>query len=234
MKKAIFLLLLLFGAMFVYGCGEENPDEKQPVLNIEETEISMLVGETYVFNLDVDILMESSDSSIVSVNETEKKMVAQGIGEVTVTIYYFYDESISKTVTVTVSKAQGGSADAIVSWLEEEFVSEGYNKAVLPTTHPDFGGVIKWETESDLINLTNGTLEMGDNDQTIVLKYTVTLNGEVKTGELEYIIIGFNMLDMRDKFISQAPTLKLNKDIKFTTSFPDFGGTTVTWKSSNE
>ena len=113
MKKLLFCFLLaIFGFCFV-ACNEKeddnNDDNNQvqaPVLNITETSIDLKVGETFTFNVDIDVLMESSKASVVTVNEATKTITAVGAGEATVTVYALADTTVSKSITVKVTEKE--------------------------------------------------------------------------------------------------------------------------------
>lgn len=138
MKKIFAIFTLALFALFIYGCdrgggntpggdtpggdtpGGETPEK--PVISINETELSLTVGDTYTFTVDIDILMESSSRSVVTVNESTKTITAVGAGTSTVTIYALEDTTVSKTITVTVvSNNQSGNEDP------------GNNDLIIPT-----------------------------------------------------------------------------------------------------
>ena len=106
MKKifAIFILAI-FGFCF-FGCDQKQPADKKdpvkPVLAITETSKELKVGDTYTFEVEIQILMESSNNSVVTCNESAKTITAVGAGEATITIYALEDTTVFKTVTVTV------------------------------------------------------------------------------------------------------------------------------------
>lgn len=106
MKKifAIFMLAIL-GFCFI-GCDQQGTDDKKepdkPVLAITETTLTLEVGDTHTFNVDIEVLMESSSRSVVSVNEATKTITAVSAGEATITIYALSDTTVFKTISVTV------------------------------------------------------------------------------------------------------------------------------------
>lgn len=235
MKKIILSLFLFLAFGFVMACDENGgkKDEK-PVINITETSLTLSVGETYTFEIDIEILMQSSSKNVVSVNETEKSITALKEGEAVITIYALQDTTVTKTVNVTVSEeTSSDTINQIVKYVKEEVGTEGEDRIKLPTTHPQLGGTITWVCDSDIINVQKGTCQVDDNDQTANLTYTINLNGETKTGVIEYTIIGFNMIDAASAFINQIKGSKISGDLKLETEFDDCGGTTVVWASSN-
>ena len=110
MKKifAIFMLAILGFSFF--GCDQPNTDDKKdpekPVLAITDTALTLEVGATYTFNVEIDILMESSSKSVVSCNETTKTITALSAGEATITIYALSDTTVFKTISVTVESPE--------------------------------------------------------------------------------------------------------------------------------
>lgn len=110
MKKiyAIFMLAIL-GFCFI-GCDAQKDDDKKnpekPVIAIDKTTLTLEVDETYTFNVDIDILLVTSNRSVVTVDEATKTITAVGEGEATVTIYALSDTSVFKTVSVIVEAGE--------------------------------------------------------------------------------------------------------------------------------
>ncbi len=121
MKKIFAIFMLAIVGFCVFGCNgnEEDPVVPvKPVISIEETTLTLEVGDTHTFNVDINILMESSSNSVVSCDEATKTITARAAGEATVTIYALEDTTVFKTITVTVESGEGGTPTAI------EIVSE--------------------------------------------------------------------------------------------------------------
>ena len=118
MKKIFAFFMIAVLGFTCLACNEETPDPNEndgdnsiPTLAITETSLSLEIGETYTFNVDIEILMQSSNSSVVSTNESAKTVTANSVGEATVTIYALEDTTVSKSIVVTVTDPnanQGG------------------------------------------------------------------------------------------------------------------------------
>ena len=235
MKKIILGLFLFLGLGFFIACDELVNDDKndKPVINIEVTSLTLDVGETYTFEVDIDILMQTSSKSVVTVDETEKSITAVKEGEAVITIYALTDTTVSKTINVIVGEGNAEGINAIVKYVKETVGVEGEDRIKLPTSHPELGGTISWTCDSTAVNVEKGICAVEDNDQVVTLNYNISYNGDTKTGSIEYTIIGFNMIDAASSFINQIKGSKISGDLDLETSFTDCGGTTVTWTSSN-
>lgn len=235
MKKVILSLFLILGLSFIIACDEtgSKKDDDKPVINITETTLTIGVGETYTFDIDFEILLQTSSKSTVAVNETEKSITGVKEGTADITIYAQSDTTVFKTITVTVGEVNLEGINAIDSYVKETIGTEGEDRIKLPTTHPELGGTITWECDSTVIKIDKGICDVADNDQIVTLTYTIDFDGETKTGSIEYTIIGFNMIDAASAFINQIKGSKISGDLNLKTSFNNCGGTTVTWSSSD-
>ena len=243
MKKIILLFLLVFGLSFVVACNDQSTNDNNDnnnnnddnnvteTLEITETDLTLNVGEKYTFNVNVEVIISSSDQAVVSVNN--KTITALEGGNAIVTIKLKSNEEVKKDVNVTVNKPVGTVED-VEEWLKNNFLTEGTEKISFPKTHPDLGGTISWTCDSELVNMSNGNVEIGDYDEVITLNYQIELGEKTVKGSINYTIIGFYMQDARDAFINQIKSFKISGDVTLKTTFSDCGGTTVTWSSSNE
>ena len=184
MKKIILLFLLVFGLSFVVACNDQSTNDNNDnnnnnddnnvteTLEITETDLTLNVGEKYTFNVNVEVIISSSDQAVVSVNN--KTITALEGGNAIVTIKLKSNEEVKKDVNVTVNKPVGTVED-VEEWLKNNFLTEGTEKISFPKTHPDLGGTISWTCDSELVNMSNGNVEIGDYDEVITLNYQIEL-----------------------------------------------------------
>lgn len=237
MKKIIFSLFVFLCLGFVVACdyntNNNNNNNNKPVINLTETSVELSVGETYTFDIEIDILMETSSRSVVTVDEATKTITAVSDGEATITIYALSDTTVSKTVNVVVGEGSSTGISAIVKYVKEYVGTEGEDRIKLPSSHPDLGGSITWTCDSSAIDVEKGICNVADDDQVVTLTYSINYDGQVKSGDISYTIIGFNMVDAATAFINQIKGSKISGDLNLKTEFSNCGGTTVTWTSSD-
>ena len=108
MIKKIFMFSLLLASAFIFiGCDDkevvENGDEETKDVLKDLTDISLVEGDIYTFDLAEDLILSSNKISVVTVDDATKSIVAVGEGSATVTVYLLSDTSISKEINVTVT-----------------------------------------------------------------------------------------------------------------------------------
>ncbi len=238
MKKFSLILLLIFSLFLFIGCNDKEDDgnETEDVLDILVNNITLKVDEEYEFYTTKNVNISSSDESIVLVNQDTLTIKGVSAGTATILITLKDNENVSHSVEVIVKKEETNEdkIEIVKKWLTETVVSDGRDVISLPTTHPTIGGKITWSTTSDLVDLDRGRLEMGEEDEIVDLNYELTLGGKTDNGTIAYTIIGFVSLDAKALFDNQFSTFKIKEDMDLITQFSDFGGTTITWESSNE
>ena len=97
--KKVFYLFLLFCLMFSISCKENKIKE---TLEITETDITLYEEESYIFNVNVKVVLETSNSDIVLIEGT--KITALNEGEAIITIKLESDETVYKDVVIKVIK----------------------------------------------------------------------------------------------------------------------------------
>ena len=108
MIKKIFMFSLLLASAFIFiGCDDkevvENGDDETKDVLKDLTDISLVEGDIYTFDLSEDLILSSNKISVVTVDDATKSIVAVGEGSATVTVYLLSDTSISKEINVTVT-----------------------------------------------------------------------------------------------------------------------------------
>jgi len=103
MKKLLFLLLVVLSLSFIVACNEDNPDDNsKETLEITETSITLDEGESYTFNVSVNVILNSSNNEVLEVSGKTVTALKEGVAVVTIKLES--DEAVSKEVTVTVVK----------------------------------------------------------------------------------------------------------------------------------
>ncbi|MFA5471153.1 MAG: Ig-like domain-containing protein [Acholeplasmataceae bacterium] len=197
--------------------------EKSVTLSVEQTEITLMVGEseqiTYTSN--EDVIFESSDDNILTVDD-EGQILAISDGEAVVTITSTVDDSLFEEVTVTVRKIieLEVTKDSYELWI-------GKTETIPYTSNDD----VHFEVEDDTIasvsasgvitGLSNGmtTIEViSSYDETVKEMVTVRVYNDAET----IIITGQNTVNVNT-------TTSLNAEVG-----PDDAYEYVTWSSSDE
>ena len=208
MKKIFAIFMMAILGFYLVGCnttgngGGENPgggteQPEKPVIAIDETSISLKVGESYTFNVTIDILFETSSRSIVSVNENTKTITAVSAGQATITIYAATDTSVFKNLVVTVTSDEtntGGEEEITPTAIQiESKKTKMYLDDVLElsfkVTPENASTDVKWTTgQKTIINLSEDGVVTPLRAGTAKIKVVSTLDPTVSaTIEIEII-----------------------------------------------
>lgn len=98
-KKILnIIVIFVISIIFITGCGTKK-------IELNQTQLSLQKGESYQLTKKdtVDVLYKSSDSTIVSVNETTGYLEARKAGTVTITVYEKGNESNKVDCVITVT-----------------------------------------------------------------------------------------------------------------------------------
>lgn len=132
------------------------------------------------------------------------------------------------------SRKEQNIADEIASWAVENVVYDGLSSIDLPSKHPQYDAIITWEaTNSNLIDLESKTIYPQETKTTLELICSVSYR---KKTTLKVIILPIEAADVNqiaEMFIKQFNDI-IARSYQVETNYDIFGGTTVSWSSSNQ
>lgn len=122
--------------------------------------------------------------------------------------------------------------DKVVNWVKDNapttHIEESY---VFPTTHPELGGTITWESLDPDVITSDGVVTLETGTKETILTYTVTLDGITRTENLIVTVSSLSIERVAAMFADQFKAYILS-DSDVNTDFGE--GYEVTWSSSNE
>ena len=121
--------------------------------------------------------------------------------------------------------------ETIASWIKETVPTAIVENYSFPTTHPELGGTITWESLDLDIITSEGVITLKGEVQDTVLNFTINLNDTIKSDSLLVTVYGLTVDEVAEKFAAQfKPVILSSYEVK-----TDFGpGFVVNWSSSNE
>ena len=196
----------------------------------EEQTLTLSVLPQYATNKDVT--WSSSDDEVATVENGVVKALKEG----TVTIKAKANDDSSKEGTLKITVKKGLNLEALADWAFEKCGLEGMDEISLPTTHPEVNCTYTWISgNSALLNVEEGYLEFVEFDEQVDLTCVVTYEGQEYSKTVKYTIRGYAFYDLSEQFIGQFKAGVITTSKELQTSYPKYyGGTTVTWSSSNE
>ena len=189
---------------------------------------------TYTDGFDVDLEWSLSDNELASFDGINFTALQPGNVTITVKDKISGLES-SKTITINTIKTSEETANEILEWAINEVGTEGANEVKLVFTHPSYPtSSITWESsDSVLFDPEEGLLDIADYDQVVNVTCNVSYEGVNVSRTYEYTIISYPLYQMAEKFIGQFKTGAIFNSVNLTTSYTNYGGTTVVWRSGN-
>ena len=104
----------------------------------------------------------------------------------------------------------------------------------LPKTDKELGGTIEWASSNEtLFNPETGLLDFVEFDEKVNVTCKVTCDGETAEKTIEFTVIGWSLYDIAQDFIKQIKGNKIFKDLDLECEYSDYGGSIVTWTTSN-
>ena len=223
--------------------------EKEFVITVKEQKVeissisisgksTMYVGESQTLKLDFepanadlsDVTWLSNNDEIATVENGEVKALKAG----TVTISASAENGKKDTFVITVKEES--NVEELVDWAFNQCGLEGMDEIELPTTHPDYDCTFTWSSsDSTLLDVDEGYLEFVEFDEIVDLTCSVEYEGNTYERTEKFTIRGYAFYDIAVTFIGQfkAGVITASKEVE--TVYSDYyGGTTITWSSSNE
>ena len=226
--------------------GEVNPTPSQPTEEPKITSLTITCASTvdegkaltvvanYDKSIAVDLSWEVSDETLATFDGTTLNALKPGVVVLTVT------DSISgltATKSIIINKVLDdlGIANIIMNWAILQVGTQGSSEVRLVHTHPDYKEAkISWDSSNHtLFDPEEGFLDLVDYDETVEVTCYVEYK-EIKLDETyTFTVISYPVYQMAEKFISQFKGDAVYNDIHLNTSYESYGGTTITWRSSN-
>lgn len=127
------------------------------------------------------------------------------------------------------------SAEKLLDKVLAELGNEAIDEVKLPKTDKELGGTIEWaSSNNELFDPESGLLDIVEFDEKVSVTCKVTLDGQTAEKTIEFTVIGWSLYDIYKDFSKQIKGTKVFADWKVETEYDDYGGTTVTWTTSNE
>ena len=189
----------------------------------------------YDNKIDVDLEWSSSDESILTV--TDGVVTGVSAGSATVTLKdNISGLTASKEIIVLQPQSGDDIAEEVLEWAVAEVGDSGANEVTLPKKYDKYPTAkISWSSSDEvLFDTTEGLLDISDDDQTVEITCKVEYNGIVKEKTYTFTIISYVLYEVSRKFTSQFKNNSVYKDMNLNTSYNDYGGSTITWRSSDQ
>lgn len=115
--KKLFFVLTIFILICMISCGVKKPNvpREDPELNVND--ISLSIGETYLFNLNNAIEITASNNDIISIDTEKQTITALNAGNAILEISFKYYPHIKKSITVSIE-----DIDNIILDINETYV----------------------------------------------------------------------------------------------------------------
>lgn len=121
--------------------------------------------------------------------------------------------------------------DKIVEWVKETVPTAICDNYTFPTTHPELGGTITWESFNTDVLTNDGVIKIVDGVEDVFVSYKIKLNYRAKEDVLSIKVSGFTIDEAAAKFADQFKVIIMG-DYIIKTDLID--GFEITWSSSNE
>ena len=162
MKRILMIITSLLFIICLISCNEEdnlkddNINIGTDAIEINETNITLYEGESYTLNLDVDVLLTSSNNSAILVNE--KTITAIKEGTSIITIKLVSDMRVSKEISVTVLKKVN-----VLEGIETNITIEENEEYIL-----DIDGITLQSSDQTIVSVNGKTIKGIKEGETIV------------------------------------------------------------------
>ena len=115
--KKLFFVLTIFILICMISCVVKKPNvpREDPELNVND--ISLSIGETYLFNLNNAIEITASNNDIISIDTEKQTITALNAGNAILEISFKYYPHIKKSITVSIT-----DIDNIILDINETYV----------------------------------------------------------------------------------------------------------------
>ena len=186
---------------------------------------------SYDLGASVNLQWSSSDESIATVENGTVNCLAKG----TVTITLKDTVSGLSKEFVLLVKSDVVTIDDMLDWAFEQTGSEALDDIDFPVKNDETGATFEWSTDSDLIDIACGCVELIKVDEVVKLTCTAKFNGETKSRTIDFTVLGYAAYDVYEEFMKQFKGNQIFNDmVDMETVYSLYGGSTVRLESHNQ
>ncbi len=119
----------------------------------------------------------------------------------------------------------------ITTWVQTQVPEYTREDIVLPSTHPELGGIIQWTSFDEDVVDADGTIHLESGVSEAILEYTVTLNSKAKQ---EFIVVTVSALTLEDVALEFEKQFSAYITRDYDVRLNIYPGYEITWTSSDE
>lgn len=237
MRSKLIIVLLLISGILGLNERKNQQNKVEPTLSLITTNYYIRSGETATIepilegtNEDLEILYQSADESIVTVEDGLITGLKQG--KTIVVVYLKEYPHIKSLAYVFVQMNDQQIADLILKWVKQDIGSVLLKPKFFPRTHPNFKCTITYESSNLEVLDNRGLFFAKDYDEEVNLTINVNYNNKEAQEVVKLIIGGKIPQEIANEFLNQF-SLMIIQDHNINTNLENYPNAEVSWRSSN-